>query len=320
MKPDISVVIPFFNEEAVVEELIERIIAVLAGLKRSYEIVAVNDGSSDSTGKILRRCFSAHPDVIIVIELARNYGQTAALAAGIDHARGDVVITMDGDLQHQPEEIPRFIAEIDKGYDLVNGWREVRRDNLIFRKIPSYLANLLMRKISGINVRDFGSTYKAYRGDLVRRLDLFGELHRFLPALAYMAGARITEIPISVKERTKGQSKYGLGRAFGVFQDIAFLDFFINYLTRPIRAFGKLFFIFFGVGSLISSVLMVLWALGYINRVLDHGALLLFSIFLMIVGVQFLVAGILAELLSRIYVRTSGKRIYAVREVLGPTE
>jgi glycosyltransferase involved in cell wall biosynthesis len=310
----LSVVVPIRNEAEVLEELTARIHKVASTLQIPYELIYVDDGSEDSTlGKLdeLRKQFSA----IVVVELARNYGQTAALAAGIDWASGDTIITMDGDLQHEPEEIPRFLSKLDEGFDVVSGWREERTDNAIFRKFPSWVANAAMRHLSGIPVRDFGSTFKAYNSEILKKVDLFGDLHRFIPVLAYRVGARITEIPICVKPRVKGVSKYGLGRIFGVFQDLIFLEFYSNHLTRPMRAFGKLFFLFFGTGFLISLSLVVLWMVGRIGAVLEHSALLLFSVFLMIIGVQFMVTGILAELLTRIYLNSTNSKIYNVRRI-----
>jgi glycosyltransferase involved in cell wall biosynthesis len=311
---ELSFVVPLFNEEGVVQELYERLTAVARSLGKSYEIIFVDDGSTDST---LQKAttLTKLSSTLKVVELARNFGQTAALAAGVDHAQGRVIITMDGDLQHQPEEVPRFLEMLDKGYDVVSGWRKQRTDNPLLRRFPSYVANRLANYLCGVPLQDFGSTYKAYRADLVKKLQLFGDLHRFVPILAARVGARITEIPITVVERKMGTSNYGLSRTFGVSQDILFLVFYSKYLTRPIRAFGLLFLVFFGSGFMTALALMLLWTFGIIPAVREHGALLLFSVFLMIVGVQFLVAGVLAELLSRIYLQTKGDKIYAVRSI-----
>jgi glycosyltransferase involved in cell wall biosynthesis len=315
-KHDISVVVPVFNEQEVLVELHSRLVTVLEPFARNFEIIFVDDGSRDGSFSALKQIQKSDSRVV-VIELSRNFGQTAALAAGIDAAKGDVIVTMDGDLQHSPDDIPRFIVKLDEGFDIVSGWREIRTDNYFLRKFPSACANGLMRYLSGMTIKDFGSTFKAYRAELVKRIELFGELHRFIPVLAHRIGARIVEIPISVHPRKKGSSSYGLGRTFGVFEDLIFLEFYSNYLTKPIRAFGKLFFLFFGCGFLISAVLLLLWLVGLIGAVLEHGALLLFSVFLMIIGIQFLVAGVFAELLTRIYLQTSNSKIYSVRAVLG---
>ena len=310
----LSVVIPVYNEVAALTELHQRLAKVLDPINRDYEIILIDDGSRDGSLAKLRELAAIDPRVV-AIELSRNFGQTAALAAGIDYASGEVIVTLDGDLQHDPADIPRFLSKLEEGFDIVSGWREVRTDNYWIRRLPSRAANALMRWFSGMTVKDFGSTFKAYRAETVKRIELFGELHRFIPVLAHRLGARIVEIPIAVHPRGQGASNYGLSRVFGVFQDILFLEFYSNYLTKPIRAFGKLFLIFFGIGFLISAALMGLWAVGAIRAVLEHGALLLFSVFLMIVGVQFLVAGIFAELLTRIYLQTSNSRIYSIRKV-----
>jgi glycosyltransferase involved in cell wall biosynthesis len=312
--PELSIVIPVYNEHTVLQALFAELDKVLAQVGRTYEIVFVDDGSTDSSLEILTALKRSHPEVVVV-ELARNYGQTAALAAGIDQAHGAIIITMDGDLQHDPAEIPLFLVKMAEGYDLVNGSRMVRRDNIVTRRLPSRIANALARRISGVPTQDFGSTYKAYRGDVVKRLDLFGELHRFIPILANKFGARFVEIPITVRPRGEGKSHYGIGRTFGVFGDLVFLLFYTSYLTRPIRAFTLLFLAFFLSGFAISAGLMAAWFVGAIATVRDHNGLLLLSVFLMIVGVQFLITGILSELLSRIYLHTSGNKIYFVRHV-----
>lgn len=310
----ISVVIPVYNEVQTIAELYTRLESVLSDLARWHEIIFVNDASTDSSLEALKK-IQDRTSNISVIDLARHDGQTAAIAAGIDAAQGDIIVTMDGDLQHRPEDIPRFLKELDKGYDVVSGCRQKRGDHLFGRRIPSLLANWLMRSLSGIAVKDFGSSYKAYRSEILKRVELFGGLHRFIPVLAAHLGARIKEIPITVHPREKGKSKYGLSRSLGVFQDIIFLKFYLNYITKPIQAFGRLFLLFFGGGILISTVMMFLWLIGVIDALWDHGALLLFSVFLMIVGVQFLATGVLAELLSRIYLHTSHSKIYSVRHI-----
>lgn len=311
--PEISIVVPVYNEEAALPELVSRLIEVLEEITSSHEIVFVNDGSTDATLAALKRLQRECPTIVIV-DLAKNYGQTSALAAGIDTAKGEIIVTMDGDLQHVPEEIPRFVEKIKEGYDVVSGWRSTRTDNYMLRRIPSKCANFLARKLTGVQVKDFGSTFKAYRANLIKKIDLFGELHRFIPVLAHTFGARIVEIPIEVHPRTTGVSNYGLFRTVGVLEDIFFLEFYTHYLTKPIRAFGKLFLGFFGPGLLISLSLVVLWYSGIVGPLRGHGALLLFSVFLMIVGVQFLVVGILAELLVRIYLNTRGSKIYSIRD------
>jgi len=310
----ISVVVPLHNEEAAAPRLLDQLCSTLSVITKDFEIIFIDDGSTDKTLSSLLAVSEKYPQLKIV-EFARRHGQTAALAAGIDVARGEVIITMDGDLQHDPREIPRFLSKLEEGFDIVSGWRKGRNDNFFFRRIPSGIANGIMRYVSGTSIKDFGSTYKAYRAQTVKKIELFGELHRFIPILAAKNGAKIVEIPITVAARVHGSSKYNLTRTFGVFEDIFFLQFFVNYLTKPIRAFGRLFFIFFGSGFAISSVLMVLWLLGSIHAVWEHSALLLFSVFLMTVGFQFLVVGLLAEILTRIYHHTSDTKIYNIKTI-----
>lgn len=310
--PKVSVVIPIHNEKESIHELVTRLNQILPQVTKRYEIVLVDDGSRDGSIEEMRN-LSRYDLRLKIVELARNYGQTAALAAGIDYANGEIIVTMDGDLQHDPSDIPRFISKLEEGYDVVSGWRRIRTDNLLLRRLPSICANYLMRLVSGVSIKDFASTFKAYRASLIKEIELFGELHRFIPVLAAKLGANMTEIPIETHPRQKGVSKYGLMRAFGVLEDLVFLEFYSNYLTKPIRAFGRLFIFFFACGFSLSASLMVLWALGYVGRVLDHGALLLFSIMLMVIGVQFLVGGILAELISRIYLKSTGTKIYRVK-------
>jgi glycosyltransferase involved in cell wall biosynthesis len=319
MTQRLTIVIPLYNEAAIIDELVKRVEAARPAIEATgfsiAQLLLVNDGSTDRTSEIITE-IATRISYVEGLELARNSGQTAALAAGIDHAQGDVVVTMDGDLQHDPADIPQFLTALNTGYDLVSGARHKRADQFFTRRIPSWCANFLMRKISGLALRDFGSTFKAYRLALVQRLELFGDLHRFMPVLAAREGARITEIDIPYHARFKGVSNYGLQRIFGVFEDLIFLLFFVRYLTRPIRAFGVLFLTFFGAGFFIAMVLMALWLIGVIPAVRDHGAMLLLSVFLMIIGIQFLAVGILAELLARIYHHTRDAKIYVVRRTL----
>ena len=233
-----SVVVPLYNEESVVEELHRRLTEVMSELGESYELVLVDDGSFDGTGKKLKSIADQDENVVFV-ELRRNFGQTPALAAGFDHAVGEFIISMDGDLQHLPEEIPNFIEKLEAGYDLVSGWREKRVDNLIMRKIPSRAANWIASKVSGVDIHDFGTTFKAYRREIIDELNLYGEMHRFIPALVSFGGAKIIEIPIKNIERPSGVSNYGISRTFRVAFDLITLRFLLGYITRPLHFFGK---------------------------------------------------------------------------------
>jgi glycosyltransferase involved in cell wall biosynthesis len=312
--PLVSVIAPVYNEAEVVRELHGRIARVADGLKRfRFEMVYVDDGSTDRTLDALKTLHVDDPRVRVV-ELRRNFGQTPALSAGLDHAHGDILITMDADLQHFPEDIPRFLEGIEEGADLVCGWRKSRREG-VSRRLPSWIANRVIRWISGLRIHDFGTTYRAYRRDILQDLSLFGELHRFIPALAHLGGWRIREIPIKNIARPAGKSNYGLSRTFGVFLDLLFLLYYLRYLTCPMRAFGKLAALLFIPGFGISATLLGLAWSGAIRTVRDHDAMLLLSVLLMLLGTQFLAVGILAEMINRIYLKASSKALYRVRQV-----
>ncbi len=318
---DISIVVPFYNEEGSARELYERLARVAEEQGGKWEFVFVDDGSADRTWEVLCEIQAGDPRVRLV-QLRRNFGQTPALAAGFDHARGDVVIAMDGDLQHQPEEIPIFLQGIEEGYDLVSGWREQRQDSFWLRRLPSRVANWLMAKLSGLDLRDFGTTFKAYRREVLEQIEMFGELHRFLPALASAVGVRVKEVPISNPPRKAGESKYGLGRTFGVFCDLLTVKFLISYLSRPIRVFGGLGLACAGAGACIDAALLVnwfvLWLRGQAHNIArEHGGLLLLSVLLILAGVQFFTMGLTAEIAARGYHRAAGRRIYTVRETRG---
>jgi glycosyltransferase involved in cell wall biosynthesis len=311
--PHLTVVIPFFNEEENVEEMHRRLRAVLDRLGHTYEIIYVDDGSTDKTYSLLRVIYDHDPNVRVV-KLRRNFGQTAGLQAGFDHARGEVIISMDGDLQHDPEEIPGFLAKIDEGYDIVSGWRKERKDSLLVRKFPSWAANKIMKKLSGVPIHDFGTTFKAYRREAIKGLRLYGELHRFIPALISRTGVRITEIPISNIVRQKGKSKYGLARVRRVFFDLLTVKFLISFIDRPLQIFGLLGLIFGGVGFAIGLLLTIgFYAFGWNIR--ENLGNLLLSIFLMILGVFFVMTGLLAEMISRIYFQTHAIKIYSVDRI-----
>lgn len=316
-RPEVSIVVPFYNEEDNVEELYRQLKVTLDPLGKKYELIFVNDGSKDRTGEILE-ALHRKDSCVVVIELRRNFGQTPALAAGFDHARGEVVIAMDGDLQHAPDEIPKFLDAIAEGYDLVSGWREHRsQTDSVSRTLPSLIANKLMAWLSGVKLHDFGTTFKAYRRDLLQGIELFGELHRFIPALASAYGARIKEIPIKSLPRKRGKSKYNIKRTFRVLCDLITVKFLISYLSSPLRVFGFLGMTSFGAGFLIALALLLNYLLlGGGSPRTEHGAMLLFSVFLMITGVQFITVGLTAEIAARTYHRAGGKKIYAVRKLL----
>jgi glycosyltransferase involved in cell wall biosynthesis len=250
-----------------------------------------------------------------VVRLRRNFGQTPALKAGFDFARGDIVISMDGDQQHNPEEIPRFLEKIEEGYDLVSGWRRSRNDHWLMRQVPSHIANWLMAKLSGIELHDFGTTFKAYRREILQEIQLYGELHRFIPALASSTGARIAEVPISNPQRKSGQSNYGIGRSIRVFFDLIMVKFLLDYSTRPLQFFGMLGLAGTGTGFALALFLGIKKI--FFNEALmtEHGPLLLLSIALFISGIQFISLGLLGEISARTYYESQNKAIYALREV-----
>ena len=313
--PTISVVVPFHNEELNVVELYGRLQGVMEELGRSYQFVFVDDGSKDLTYKLLKELAEIDPHVVAV-RLRRNFGQTGALAAGFAHSTGEYVIAMDGDLQHDPAEIPAFLEKIEEGYDIVSGWRSHRMDNWLLRKIPSRCANWLMAKLSGVNIHDFGTTFKAYRGDLLRQLPLYGEMHRFIPALASFYGASICEIPIQNNHRKHGESHYNISRTFRVFFDLMTIRFLLRYMSRPLHFFGRLGAINMGVGSAIALSLLIRKVATGIDVVQQHGLLLVFASVLILAGLQLIAVGLLGELEVWQYFNRSERRPYAVSAVL----
>ncbi len=311
--PAISIVVPFYNEADNIPELYDRLKKVLDGLGRTYELIFVDDGSRDRSYDVLLGLYERDPAVHLV-RLRRNFGQTAGLQAGFDHARGDIVIAMDGDLQHAPEDIPLFLDKMAEGYDIVSGWRKRRVDNLFLRRIPSRAANWMMKKLSGVDIHDFGTTFKAYKRDIIKGIQLYGQLHRFIPALISRQGVRITEIAIQNIVRQKGKSNYGLSRVRRVLFDLLTVKFIVSFIDRPLQFFGLIGLIFGGVGFLVALLLTVgYFAFDWSMR--DNLGNLIFGVFMIILGVQFVMTGLLAEIMSRVYFRTHDIRIYSVAEV-----
>lgn len=313
MAATVSVIAPVYDEAPLVREFLDRTRKALAPLEGRYrfEIVLVNDGSRDDSLEVMKSCLAGEPRLRIV-DLARNYGQTAALQAGLDAARGEILVTLDADLQHFPEEIPRFVEGIEQGYDMVCGWRRHRVEG-IRRRWPSRVANWLIRAISGLRLHDFGTTFRAYRADLAREIRLFGEFHRYVPVLGYVAGARILEIPIENVERPAGKSKYGLGRTRGVFLDLIVLAFLARYLDRPMRVFGALGLLGFLAGGGILAFLLAYAYLYNVPTVRLYSGWFLMSIMLLLASVQVILTGILAEILVRIHYGIGDRRVYRVR-------
>jgi len=310
----LSVVVPFHNEEGNVEILHGRLAAVVATFASPVEFVYVDDGSTDTTGACLERLAASDPRVVVVT-LRRNFGQTAALVAGFDLSRGDIVITLDGDLQHAPEDIPALLAAVEAGADVASGWRRDRASiDPWLRTVPSRVANGLIRRVSRVPLRDFGTTFKAYRREVIDDLELHGELHRFIPALAAARGAVITEVPIQSLQRHSGKSHYGIGRTWGVLVDLIVLKFLLSYVGKPLRAFAAVGLPLFAVGFLVALAVTIQFY--FFTPQIGYGNLI-FAALCMIMGVQFLGMGLVAELGARTYARSGKQRPYAVRRIRG---
>ncbi len=310
----LSIVIPIHNEEHSILPLYDRLTAVLEPLQRPYEILFVDDASSDRSFELLANLVETDGR-LKVIRLRRNFGQTAALSAGFHESKGDVIIAMDGDLQHAPEDIPALLQKIDEGYDIASGWRKDRVDNAILRRFPSRVANWLMAKASGIELRDFGTTFKAYKAEVLKDVNLYGELHRFIPALASFYGARIVEVPIRSTQRAAGNSHYGIGRTFRVLFDILTIKFLLKYFTRPMHFFGLLGLAGTTFGGGILGFLAVKKLLGY-EIVMEHGPLMIAGGLLLLGGLMMFSTGLIGEMMMRTYFESQDRRIYAVREIL----
>jgi glycosyltransferase involved in cell wall biosynthesis len=311
-----SVVVPFFDEQDIIEKLTQRILKVMDSLSETYEVILVNDGSTDGSAEILER-LAREQEKVTFLDLRRNFGQTTALQAGFDQARGEIIIAMDGDLQHDPYEIPMFVRKIDEGYDIASGWRVRRGDSFISRRFPSRVANWLLAKVSGVRLHDFGTTFKAYRREVLDGVRLYGDMHRFVPAVCARLGARICEVPIKNVRRTSGQSKYGIARTFRVALDVVSLRFITAYLTRPLHFFGK-----WGLISLLVGAGIL--AYGFVRKVIDwdfavfseHGPLMALGFLLVIMALMFLAVGLMGELMMRIYFESTPARTYAIKRIV----
>ena len=314
--PRYSVVVPFHNEEESVRELYQRLSEVMNNRFEPVEFIFIDDHSTDRTMAALKEIARDDPRVV-VIRLKRNYGQTVALAAGFDYAEGDVIISMDGDLQHDPADIPQMLAALEAtGCDIVSGWRKKRVDNFLLRRLPSRIANWLMARLSGVNIHDFGTTFKVYRKDTIKQIKLYGEMHRFIPALASWNGATIVEVPIKNIERPGGRSHYGLSRTVRVLFDLLTIRYLLKYVTRPLHFFGPL-----GLLSTMAGMLIMLWMLA--KKVLygsdlfeQHGPLMILGAVLILAGVQLITSGLIGEMLSRTYFESQGKPIYSIERII----
>ena len=312
--PKYSIVVPLHNEQDNVTDLYDRLKAVMEAEGASFEIVFVDDGSEDRTPSVLQE-IAAIDSRVTVVRLRRNFGQTSALAAGFDHADGEYIIAMDGDLQHDPADIPLFLEKIAEGYDIVSGWRTRRVDNLWLRRIPSRCANWLMAKLSGVDIHDFGTTFKAYRRDILEQIPLYGELHRFLPALASWYGASICEVPIRNQNRGRGNSHYGISRTFRVFFDLITIRFLLRYLSRPLHFFGTVGMISIFAGSGVTGWLLIEKFLYHAEVMTEHGPLMIFAAVLLLAGLNMLAVGLLGELQVRHFHQPTRRAPYSVDRV-----
>ena len=311
---DLSIVVPIYNEAESIPALVQAIAIALQDTSLNYEIICVDDGSSDGSTEILSNIARQRSDLKAVI-LRRNYGQTPAMAAGFQCAEGKVIITLDGDLQNDPADIPILLAKLEEGYDLVSGWRKKRQDAALTRLLPSKIANWLIAKVTGVKIPDYGCSLKAYRAELVADMNLYGELHRFLPALAFIEGARITEIPVRHHPRRFGQSKYGLGRTIRVVMDLFTIFFMKKFLTRPMHVFGLWGMISFALGIATGVYLTIVKFV--FQQDIGSRPLLILAVLLVLTGIQLFCFGLVTELLMRTYHESQRRPIYRIRDIFG---
>ena len=309
--PKYSVVVPFHNEEENVTAMYDALKAVMEQVGDSFELIFVDDGSSDRTYRLLEE-ITAVDSRVLVVKLRRNFGQTCALAAGFDHAQGEFILAMDGDLQHDPAEIPNFLVKLEEGYDVVSGWRKERIDNFVMRRIPSRCANWLMAKLSGVDIHDFGTTYKAYRREVIHNIPLYGEMHRFIPALASWYGASICEIPIRNVNRERGKSHYGISRTFRVFFDLMTIRFLLKYMSRPMHFFGSLGATGMFCGMALSVWLLLLKLFTHQHVMDRHGPMFVIAGVLILAGIQLLAIGLIGELQVRHFYQSQYRAPYTI--------
>ncbi len=310
----LSVIVPVFNEYKNIEILYKELVDVLNKIDKEYEIIFIDDGSTDQSYNILS-ALQQNDDRVVVISFRRNFGQTAALSAGFNHAEGDVIVTLDGDLQNDPKDIPKLIEKLNEGYDLVNGWRIKRKDSFLTRRLPSLIANRIISFTTRVKLHDYGCTLKALKREVTQHINLYGEMHRFIPAIASWMGISIAEVKVNHRARVSGKSKYGISRTIRVILDLITVKFLLSYSTRPIQIFGLLGFISGAIGFGISLYLTI--QKQFFNIPLANRPILLLAILLIFIGLQFITLGLLAELQSRTYHESQNKPIYTVREILG---
>lgn len=311
-KMDVSIVIPVFNEEGNIRQLYDEISVTMRGLDINYEVIFIDDGSTDNTLPLLKKIQEVDSHVEIII-FRRNFGQTAALSAGFDNARGDIIIPMDGDLQNDPNDIPLFLEKI-KNYDIVSGWRKNRKDKTLSKRLPSIIANRLISLITGVKLKDYGCTMKAYRREIIKNIRLYGEMHRFIPAIASGIGATYCEIPTNHRPRIHGSSNYGISRVIRVILDLLTVKFMLSFYTRPIHIFGSIGALIGFAGISICLYLSVL-KIGF-GHSIGNRPLLLLGILMILLSTFFIVLGLLGEIIVRIYYESQDKKIYSIKDVI----
>ena len=314
--PELSLIVPVYNEEETLPLLFDAICKALEPLARSWEVIFVDDGSRDKSASVLESLFKRDPLHVRVIEFRRNFGQTAAIAAGLDHARGEVVILLDADLQNDPADIPLLLAKLEEGYDLVSGWRRKRKDNALTRNLPSHVANWLISRVTGVHLHDYGCTLKAYRRDVLEGFHLYGEMHRFIPVFAHSVGARIAEVEVNHHSRKFGKAKYGLERTLKVVLDLFTVKFLLDYSSKPIYLFGGagMALMFLGLADLLFLfVRRTFWSVPA-----STSPLLLVGVMFAIMGFQSILMGLIAELLVRTYHESQSKPTYTIRNIYPP--
>jgi len=310
----VSLIVPLFNERDNVSELAATVETVMDASGMSYELLMIDDGSTDGTGELLRQLQKMHPHLKI-IQFRRNFGQTAAMAAGFKHARGEVIVPLDGDLQNDPADIPKLIARLEEGYDVVSGWRRKRQDKLFSRIIPSRLANFLIGAITGVKLHDYGCTLKAYRKEVVEHLNLYGEMHRFIPAIAHWTGARVTEVEVNHRPRARGRTKYGLSRTIKVILDLVTVKFLGSFSTKPLHIFGGIGMLSLFASFLSGAVVLYQKFLLIPSLAMNRNPLLILTAMLMMMSAQFLLMGLMAEMLCRTYHESQNKPTYTILKI-----
>ncbi len=309
---DLSVVVPIYNERESIGKLYEKLEKILPGLNLKYEVLLIDDGSMDDTYSQLLKIHRKNK-LFKIIRFRKNFGQTAAMNAGFDYANGKVIITLDADLQNDPRDIPVLLGKLNEGYDIVSGWRKNRKDKAI-RRFPSTVANKIISKLTGVHLHDYGCTLKAYRKEVIDNINLYGEMHRYIPAIASWMGVRVAEVPVIHHGRKYGKSKYGISRTIKVILDIITLKFLLSYSQSPIQVFGLLGLFSAAAGVFITAYLIVMRI--FFNQSLSNRPLFILSIFMVFIGVQLITMGLLAEVLMRVYHEVQNKSIYVIRDII----